>query len=136
VRLRQIVTNLLANTIKFTAKGNVFLRAAMRFKNGKLMLSCAITDTGIGIQNSEMKRLFSQLSQVDASTTRTFGGSGLGLSICKSLCDLMEGSISVASKYREGSTFNFSVCMHSSRGREHDDQVLVKARPQVPIPIT
>lgn len=127
-RLRQIVTNLLANAIKFTAKGNVILRAALRSRNGKLMLSCAITDTGIGIPNSEMKRLFSPFSQVDASTTRKFGGSGLGLSICKNLCELMEGSISVASKYREGSTFTFSVCLQSSSGREHGDQALINAR--------
>jgi two-component system sensor histidine kinase/response regulator len=127
-RLRQIVTNLLGNAIKFTAKGNVILRAAVQPRNGKLILSCAITDTGIGIPNSEIKRLFSPFSQVDASITRKFGGSGLGLSICKNLCELMEGSISVASKYREGSTFTFSVCLQSSSGREHRDQALIKAR--------
>ncbi|MBQ0760155.1 MAG: response regulator [Zhongshania sp.] len=121
-RLRQIVTNLLANAIKFTAQGNIILRAGLRSKNDKLILSCAITDTGIGIPNSEIKRLFSPFTQIDASTTRKFGGSGLGLSICKNLCELMGGSISVASTYHEGSTFTFTACLQDCSDRDTVDQ--------------
>ncbi|MBQ0796356.1 response regulator [Zhongshania sp.] len=127
-RLRQIVTNLLANAIKFTHQGNIILRAGLRTKNGNLVLSCAITDTGIGIPDSELKRLFSPFTQIDASTTRKFGGSGLGLSICKNLCELMGGSISVASTYQDGSTFTFDVCLQDGSNRELADPVLPSIR--------
>jgi two-component system, sensor histidine kinase and response regulator len=121
-RLRQIITNLLANAIKFTSEGNIILRAGLRSKHGQLLLNCAITDTGIGIPNSEMKRLFTPFTQIDASTTRKFGGSGLGLSICKNLCELMGGSISVASTYNEGSTFTFSVILQEGNSKERIEQ--------------
>ena len=126
-RLRQIVTNLLANAIKFTLEGNIILRAGLRARNGKLILSCAITDTGIGIPNSDIKQLFSPFTQIDASTTRKYGGSGLGLSICKNLCELMGGNISVASTYQEGSTFTFTVCLQDASSLEHKEQLLPNA---------
>lgn len=123
-RLRQIVTNLLANAIKFTLEGNIILRAGLRAKNGQLNLSCAITDTGIGIPNSDIKQLFSPFTQIDASTTRKYGGSGLGLSICKNLCELMGGNISVASTYHEGSTFTFTVCLQDVNSLEHKEPLI------------
>lgn len=121
-RLRQIITNLLSNAIKFTSQGNIILRAGLRSKHGQLLLNCAITDTGVGIPNSEMKRLFTPFTQIDASTTRKFGGSGLGLSICKNLCELMGGSISVASTYNEGSTFTFNVILQDGNSKERSEQ--------------
>ncbi|CAA0110319.1 Signal transduction histidine-protein kinase BarA [Zhongshania aliphaticivorans] len=123
-RLRQIITNLLANAIKFTSQGSIIVRVGLRQKNQRLILNCAVTDTGVGIPNSEMKRLFSPFTQVDASTTRKFGGSGLGLSICKNLCELMGGSISAASTYKEGSTFTFSVYLQDSKDQNSTDQTL------------
>ena len=126
-RLRQIVTNLLANAIKFTFEGNIILRAGLRAKNGQLILSCAITDTGIGIPNSDIKQLFSPFTQIDASTTRKYGGSGLGLSICKNLCELMGGNISVASTYHEGSTFTFTICLQDVNSLDHREQLVPNA---------
>ncbi|MFC4701678.1 response regulator [Glaciecola siphonariae] len=116
MRLRQIVTNLLNNAIKFTAEGQVVLRAETQLdSDGSIKLTCAVSDSGIGIPSEKLKGLFESFSQVDSSTTRVYGGSGLGLAISKRLCELMGGSISVSSELGQGSCFEFSVrCMPSS----------------------
>ena len=108
-RLRQIVTNLLANAIKFTEHGSVILRASLRQESHGLTLSCAIIDSGIGVAEEDLGKLFSPFSQIDSSTTRKYGGSGLGLSICSKLCELMGGNILATSNLNEGSTFSFTV---------------------------
>jgi len=114
-RLRQVLTNLVGNAIKFTSKGEIVIRASLK-RAGELGLifTCTIKDSGIGIPLDKQATLFDLFTQVDASTTRHFGGTGLGLSIAKKLCELMDGSISVFSKPGAGSSFEFSVFLQVS----------------------
>ncbi len=111
-RLRQILTNLVGNAIKFTSEGEVVIRARIK-KAGELglLFTCVVKDSGIGIPQDKIDVLFEQFTQVDASTTRHFGGTGLGLSIAKKMCELMGGSISVLSTPGVGSSFEFSVLL-------------------------
>jgi len=109
-RLRQILTNLISNAIKFTSKGEVFISVNARVIEYNIYeLYFAVKDTGIGIPKSKMGRLFKSFSQVDSSTTRIFGGTGLGLVISKKLTNLMGGDIGVESEYEKGSTFYFNI---------------------------
>lgn len=108
-RLQQIITNVVGNAIKFTKNGKILIRASIVRSPEGLLLSCDIQDTGIGIPENKIPTLFDSFSQVDASTTRRFGGTGLGLTIVKQLCELMGGEISVTSELGEGSTFSFNI---------------------------
>jgi signal transduction histidine kinase/CheY-like chemotaxis protein len=108
-RLRQVVVNLVGNAIKFTASGEVVIRAALDSRPEGLVLSCRVTDTGIGIAPEKLDTLFHSFSQADSSTTREYGGTGLGLTIAKNLCEMMSGEINVLSKPGTGSEFSFSV---------------------------
>ena len=109
-RLRQIVINLFNNAVKFTAKGEVQISVEdVEHGEGGCTLKTTVRDTGIGISKDKMVRLFQSFSQADTSTTRKFGGSGLGLSISKSLAEMMGGSIGVESEEGAGSTFWFTV---------------------------
>ncbi|NRB39082.1 MAG: response regulator [Pseudomonadales bacterium] len=119
-RLRQILTNLVGNAIKFTEHGEIVIRAGLREVAGdQLIFYGEIKDTGIGIPAEKQAALFDSFTQVDASITRKFGGSGLGLSIVKQLCDLMEGGISVASEVGAGSSFEFSIPLRLSTASQH-----------------
>jgi CheY-like chemotaxis protein len=114
-RLRQILLNLVGNAIKFTEQGEVVVRAEVSpIKNDDLQLTVSIKDTGIGIPQGKLESLFDSFTQVDASTTRKYGGSGLGLSICKQLCELMGGEISVKSELGKGSEFTFNLALKAS----------------------
>ena len=105
-RLRQIILNLLGNAIKFTHEGHVHLKASARTGGGGgHLLHIDVEDTGIGIPADRIDRLFKMFSQIDSSTTRHYGGSGLGLSIVKRLAELMGGDVGVSSTVGEGSTF-------------------------------
>ena len=108
-RLRQIILNLVGNAIKFTSKGEVSLtvRREERGEQG-WMLHFTIADTGMGIPESKLVRIFEPFSQADSSTTREFGGTGLGLTISTRLVQAMGGTIDVVSKAGEGSTFSFT----------------------------
>jgi len=109
-RLRQILVNLLGNAIKFTEKGQVFLSVrAEPLPDGRMEIGFAVRDTGIGIPPEAMSRLFQSFSQVDASTTRRFGGTGLGLVISQRLAEMMGGKLWVESEVGKGSTFHFGV---------------------------
>jgi len=110
VRLRQVLTNLLANAIKFTARGQVQLRVQrLGEAAAQHQLRFEVVDTGIGIDQSLQARLFQSFSQADASTTRLYGGTGLGLAICKRIIDLMHGQIGVQSTPGQGATFWFEI---------------------------
>ncbi len=109
-RFRQILTNLVSNALKFTEKGGVkILSSAKKSDDGHWLVEFAVKDTGIGIPPELRDRLFQSFSQVDASTTRRFGGTGLGLVISKGLCEKMGGTIRVESEVGKGSTFFFSM---------------------------
>jgi signal transduction histidine kinase len=105
MRLRQILLNLLSNACKFTKGGVVRLRIVRAEESGQHWVDFAVSDTGIGMTEEQLGRLFQQFSQADASTTRQFGGSGLGLVISRRLCRLMGGDITATSAPGEGSTF-------------------------------
>lgn len=114
-RLRQILINLVGNAIKFTESGEIRLSARLiQSYNGVVKLECSVFDTGIGIPDDKVKTLFESFSQVDASTTRKYGGTGLGLTIVKQLCELMGGGIQVQSKVGEGSDFSFWITVQDS----------------------
>jgi signal transduction histidine kinase/AmiR/NasT family two-component response regulator len=106
-RLRQVILNLLGNAIKFTAQGSVGITVAHDAARARLCV--AVSDTGCGVPEDKLGRLFHRFSQADSSVTRNHGGTGLGLSICKALVELMGGRISVASVVGAGSKFEFWV---------------------------
>ncbi|MFN3743422.1 MAG: response regulator [Hyphomicrobiaceae bacterium] len=105
LRVRQIITNLIGNAIKFTEEGGVSLWLDGVDSNGRPHLRIRVIDTGIGIPESKRERLFKRFSQVDASTTRTHGGTGLGLALCREFVSLMGGHIDCESTPGAGSTF-------------------------------
>ncbi|MEO5999461.1 MAG: two-component regulator propeller domain-containing protein [Chitinophagaceae bacterium] len=111
LRLRQVLTNLVGNAMKFTQKGEVFIGVHLHKSNpdGTLELAFEIRDTGIGIDADKIDKLFKAFSQVDSSTTRKYGGTGLGLAISEKLVNLMGGQIKVKSEPGEGSTFSFNI---------------------------
>ncbi|MCA9944665.1 MAG: response regulator [Anaerolineales bacterium] len=109
-RFRQILANLLGNAVKFTAKGEIVVYVGgTELDNGRFQLHLSVKDTGIGIPEERMNRLFQSFSQVDSSTTRKFGGTGLGLVISKRLAELMDGRLWAESEPGVGSTFHFTV---------------------------
>lgn len=116
LRLEQILINLLSNAVKFTEKGKVLLSVEKGnpAEEGKIELVFSVKDTGIGISEDERKRLFNPFTQVDSSTTRKFGGTGLGLVISHQLLDLMGGEMTLESTPGEGSCFSFRVVLDES----------------------
>ena len=109
-RLKQVLINLISNAIKFTEEGHVILRARQLEANEqRMILQFQVIDTGIGMSAPQLQKLFLPFNQADGSTTRKYGGSGLGLSICKRLVELMGGDISAESEAGKGSVFSFSL---------------------------
>ena len=118
-RLRQILLNLVGNAIKFTGKGEVVIRVTLEDESDtQARLRFTVSDTGAGIPKDRMDRLFKSFSQVDASTTRRFGGTGLGLVISKKLTEMMGGRIGVESQEGTGSTFWFTGIFDKQPGGE------------------
>lgn len=116
VRLHQIFMNLLSNSYKFTPKGSVTVRAeAKETPEGKVNVTCIVADTGIGIGQEQMARLFRPFSQADSSTERSYGGSGLGLSICKAIIEnVLGGKISLQSEPGAGTTVTFELVFNKA----------------------
>jgi len=115
-RIRQILSNLVGNAIKFTEQGEITIRVStVPAGQTKLLFLCSVQDSGIGIPQDKIANLFDRFSQVDASTTRKYGGTGLGLAISQKLCHLMDGDINASSNNNEGSTFEFSIVIEPSQ---------------------
>lgn len=109
-RLRQVLLNLIANAIKFTDHGGVYLIVSVNEeKDGRMTLEFAVKDTGIGIAQDKVDRLFQPFSQLDTSMTRKYGGTGLGLAICKTLVEMMGGKIYLDTSELRGATFVFTI---------------------------
>lgn len=118
-RIRQILVNLIDNAVKFTSEGRIRVQVSRipekdQDNDNRITLSFSVTDTGIGIPAEKTETLFDAFSQADASTTRKFGGSGLGLSISGHLSEMMGGRIDVESEEGKGSTFRFTVPLEKS----------------------
>ena len=107
LRTRQILLNLLSNAIKFTARGFISINVRQVFKQGetRALIRMSVSDTGIGMSEEQLERIFAPFEQADSSTTRRYGGSGLGLAICRRLAELMEGRVWAESHEGVGSTF-------------------------------
>jgi len=116
-RLAQVITNLLSNSVKFTSEGGgIHLELMIEDESeGECTLLVVVSDTGIGISKEQQERLFTSFEQAEASTSRRFGGTGLGLVICKSIVEMMGGKIWVDSHLGEGAVFSFTVCLEYDR---------------------
>ena len=119
LRLKQVLVNLGGNAIKFTASGQVVVGLkVLRTAPGAAEIEFSVKDTGIGISQENLPKLFRRFSQAESSTTRRFGGTGLGLSICKKLIDLMGARIQVESTVGVGSTFTFTLILATPANTE------------------
>jgi signal transduction histidine kinase len=120
-RLRQILTNLLGNAIKFTERGEVDVRVSIESQSESgYRLRFSVRDTGIGIPKEKLSTIFEKFSQVEASTTRKFGGTGLGLPIANQLVELMGGHIDVKSMLGQGTEFRFTILMSLASSKEEE----------------
>jgi signal transduction histidine kinase/CheY-like chemotaxis protein len=123
-RLAQVIINLLSNATKFTPDlGNIRLNANLiSEENGKCTIRIEVIDTGIGMSEEQISRLFNAFEQADSSTARKFGGTGLGLVISRRIVELMDGEVAVVSEPGKGSTFSFT--FKAARGAENNEQWL------------
>ncbi len=134
VRLRQMISNLLSNALKFTEHGFIQLDASeLRQGDGWRELIFSVTDSGVGISPEQQTRLFQPFSQVDASATRKFGGSGLGLSIVRKMAEAMSGRVGVESVPGQGARFWFTVRSYDAEGGERDEPARLPALDLVPV---
>ena len=139
LRLGQILLNLVNNALKFTSRGEIAIRVNWldneedREADKSITLQFSVSDTGIGMTGSQLNSLFQSFTQADTSTTRKFGGTGLGLTICKQLVTLMGGEIKGSSQPEKGSTFTFTIrfgttdIVCASRSSEETDRIAVAA---------
>lgn len=118
LKIKQILTNLINNSIKFTSYGSVSVIATMISNNS---IEFSVKDTGIGISKDIQSNLFMPFTQADSSTTRTFGGTGLGLSICKSLINLLKGTITMKSTEGIGTTITFTIPLQQNDKLQNDN---------------
>ena len=118
VRVRQILTNMLSNAVRFTDRGRILIRvdASETDRPGRWSVRVEVEDPGVGIHPDALEKIFDSFTQEDGSTTRRFGGTGLGLAICRRLVQAMGGKIGVESRLGEGSTFWFEVPLDEAQG--------------------
>ncbi len=120
VRLKQIFANLISNALKFTSQGHILISIKQLDQNSDVFnVECRVEDTGVGIPKNKQKKIFEKFSQAEESTTRKFGGTGLGLTIVSQLVELMKGSIHVESEEGKGSAFIFNMYL----GKCHYEEV-------------
>ena len=126
-RVRQVLGNLVANALKFTKNGEVMIRMS-HFEHGEMVrVQFEVMDTGIGISDTEIKKLFKPLTQAESATARNHGGTGLGLAISKELVEMMGGEISVESRLGHGSTFRFHCLVEYGEGLEDKERQQIVA---------
>lgn len=123
LRVQQVLNNLISNAVKFTSRGMVSVSVTKKYSSADVVLEFAVKDTGIGLTEEQISRLFNSFAQADETTTRKFGGTGLGLAICKQLAELMGGEIRVESQPDVGSTFYFSIKVEAAEVA-HSDQLV------------
>ncbi|QGG48286.1 PAS domain S-box protein [Heliorestis convoluta] len=129
LRLRQVLINLVNNAVKFTEKGSVEINVTVQeWKEKKVQLSCRVIDTGIGMKPETVPMIFEPFMQADASLTRKYGGTGLGLPISKSIIELMNGTMEVDTVFGQGSTFTFTVWLAKGVASE---EVVVTSKEEV-----
>jgi len=132
-RLRQIFLNLLSNAVKFTTKGDIkIIVESEKIGNDKVKILSSVKDSGVGIPEEKIAQLFRPFSQVDGSHTRKFGGTGLGLVICKELANMMNGSIWVESEIGKGSTFSFTCVLKYEKQASFLDKLRNRAGNELP----
>ncbi len=125
-RIRQVLSNLVGNAVKFTERGEVVIEAEVRSERGQwVSVALHVRDTGIGIPGDRQQAIFESFTQVDGSTTRRYGGTGLGLTICRQLVQLMEGELTVASTPGTGSTFTVELTLEKQAAAAVDDPASV-----------
>jgi signal transduction histidine kinase/CheY-like chemotaxis protein len=130
-KFRQILYNLINNGNKFTKNGKVIVNVSQSKNDSESWLKLKITDTGIGMDQAQIEKIFQTFSQADSSTTRKFGGSGLGLAISKGLCELLNGVISVESTPEVGSSFTVRLPTHSVQKPQQSNQEILEIGPKV-----
>ena len=118
LRFGQVLSNLVGNALKFTEEGEIYVKIEQISSNDKEWLYCSVRDTGIGMTEAQIEQLFRSFSQADTSTTRKYGGTGLGLTISKRLVELMGGEIGVESVFGKGSNFFFSIPLRPAERTE------------------
>ena len=117
LRLRQILMNLIGNAVKFTAQGEVVVKAdILSIEPDRATLQITVSDTGVGMDEATIAKIFEPFTQADESTSRRFGGSGLGLAICRELAELLGGTITVTSTPKVGSTFTLTLPLKMAAG--------------------
>ena len=123
-RIRQVLVNLVGNALKFTERGEVYIRVWQdSYQAGSTCLHFSVKDTGIGIPEDKQQRVFEPFSQADGSIARRYGGTGLGLTICSKLVNLMGGRIWVESVLKQGSTFHFTVQLAVQDAAKHVEPI-------------
>jgi len=131
-RMRQVMVNLISNAIKFTSEGGVSVHIKLKLKDEKdALIRVEVMDTGIGIPKSKHQKLFVAFSQADGSTTRKYGGSGLGLTIVRQLVEMMKGNLGVDSEVGKGSKFWFVIPLGIARDDEISEMPAIVAKPVV-----
>jgi PAS domain S-box-containing protein len=127
VRLHQIILNLVSNAVKFTSKGKITVKVKMLSQTvDDVQIEFAVSDTGIGIAESKLSKIFENFQQASSGTSRLFGGTGLGLAIVKQLVEPQGGSINVTSKINEGSTFSFILTFQKTTAEAESESEMVE----------
>ena len=126
LRIVQVLNNLLSNAVKFTSVGKITVEVIKTAQTGnKAEIFFLVNDTGIGIDKADQDKLFKSFSQVDASVSRQYGGTGLGLNICKQLVELMDGTITVQSEKNKGTMFTFSIWVDLPESEQNKENEVV-----------